>query len=285
MSIIKIKKYDIPFVMLDKRPLNNPELSWKAKGILAYLLSHPDNWTINIGDLIARSTDGEDAVRSGIRELIKAGHIKYTGRERNNGQVGGVLYEVYEIPILTSTPIYGGMDEPDMENRHQDEKPNPDFPNQGFPNQEKQDVNNNELNNKERAQLSKEKQLAGTQKALDNFYKRQASGEVDFSWLGEGLDHFARAFVRACGSEYAPLKRERSFWRKVLLMWQEIGFTDDIIERTVQKMKTQGLNIAGPQSITNMARSMMSSPGQSNFPPEFHASAEFIERNKAIYNK
>ena len=51
------KNKDNPYVMIDKRPLENPSLSWKAKGVLAYLLSRPDDWEIILGDLIKRSTD------------------------------------------------------------------------------------------------------------------------------------------------------------------------------------------------------------------------------------
>lgn len=140
------------------------------------------------------------------------------------------------------------------------------------------DTNNNLINNKEhsassknelaRAKLSKDKHLEGTRKALENYYQRQENGQADFAWLDEGLVGLARAFVGAVGDQYIPTKSERSHWRKVLLEWQQIGITDDIITATVQKMKTQGLNIVGVQSITGMARSTMSI---SDLPPVFHA--------------
>jgi hypothetical protein len=96
-----------PYVMMDKRPIENPQLSWKAKGILAYLLSRPDDWEIWIEDLINRSTDGKDSVRAGIAELRKAGHLVYLGRERKAGQVQRAVWEVHEVP------------QPNVENPHQ----------------------------------------------------------------------------------------------------------------------------------------------------------------------
>ena len=119
-----------------------------------------------------------------------------------------------------------------------------------------------------RAKFSKEEHKSQTLKSLEIFYQKQKEGQADFAWLDEGLVGLARAFVGAVGDQYIPTKSERSHWRKVLLEWQQIGITDDIITATVQKMKTQGLNIVGVQSITGMARSTMSI---SDLPPVFHA--------------
>ncbi|UZM97330.1 hypothetical protein OL548_19285 [Lysinibacillus sp. MHQ-1] len=41
--IYRVVKND-NFVVLDKGFLNNDQLSWKAKGLLAYMLSLPDDW-------------------------------------------------------------------------------------------------------------------------------------------------------------------------------------------------------------------------------------------------
>ncbi len=42
-EIIRVKKCQNNFVMMDKTFLEDTRLSFKAKGILAYLLSKPDN--------------------------------------------------------------------------------------------------------------------------------------------------------------------------------------------------------------------------------------------------
>lgn len=69
-GIIRVQKNRAnPYVMINKQLLENPDLSWKAKGLLAYLLSKPDNWQIRIYNLIKQSRDGEKSVRSGLREL------------------------------------------------------------------------------------------------------------------------------------------------------------------------------------------------------------------------
>lgn len=93
------KDKDNPYVMMDKRPIENPALSWKAKGILSYLLSRPDDWVVRIEDLIKRSPDGDYAVRSAVKELTAAGHITRRYDRDDNGRIKEVVLEVYEQPF------------------------------------------------------------------------------------------------------------------------------------------------------------------------------------------
>lgn len=109
-TIIRVQKNkDNPFVMIDKRPSRNRALSWKAKGILYYLLGKPDNWEINETDLIKQSTDGRDSVRSGLDELQDAGHlVKIKTREK--GKWARNIWTLYEVPIDEN----GNPIDPDM---------------------------------------------------------------------------------------------------------------------------------------------------------------------------
>ena len=87
------------YVIMDKRPLEDKRLSWKAKGILAYLLSKPSNWSIMICDLVKQSDDGKASVRTGMEELINAGYIIMTQEKNEKGHFDGYFYEVFEEPI------------------------------------------------------------------------------------------------------------------------------------------------------------------------------------------
>src|SRR5258706_6547098 len=88
-----IKDKNNPWVMIDRRPIINPALSFKAKGILAYMLCCPDGWEFNIPDLIAHAIDQEASVRTGLRELRKAGHVRYN-RIREGGYIKKWVIEV-----------------------------------------------------------------------------------------------------------------------------------------------------------------------------------------------
>ena len=70
MSIIRVKhNKENPYFMLNRAAVNDDRLSFKAVGILTYLLSKPDNWVVREDDLAARHTEGTHAVRSGLKEL------------------------------------------------------------------------------------------------------------------------------------------------------------------------------------------------------------------------
>jgi hypothetical protein len=98
-----IKSPDNPYVMVDRRPVDNPKLSFKAKGILTYLLSRPDGWEVNVPDLVNHSTDGAAAIRSGLKELRDIHHIKYNPT-RQGGYIKKWVIEVYEIPYDLPMP-------------------------------------------------------------------------------------------------------------------------------------------------------------------------------------
>lgn len=49
--------------------LNDIRLSWRAKGLWAYMMSLPDDWDYSIRGLATRAKDGRDSVMSGLNEL------------------------------------------------------------------------------------------------------------------------------------------------------------------------------------------------------------------------
>lgn len=98
-TIIRTSKRENPYVMIDKYGLNDERLSWKAKGLLAYLLSKPDDWQVYESDLIKRAADGRDSVRTGLRELEKFGYLSRRQIRGENGSFGHMEYIVYERPI------------------------------------------------------------------------------------------------------------------------------------------------------------------------------------------
>lgn len=59
---------------MEKEYLVDQNISWKAKGMLAYLLYCNENATIN--ELIKHSKDRITSVYSGLSELKQAGYLK-----------------------------------------------------------------------------------------------------------------------------------------------------------------------------------------------------------------
>lgn len=100
-NIIRTNKRDSdkPFVMIERSIFENTGLSWRAKGLLGYLLSRPDDWSVCVADLVNRSTDGRDACYAAIKELGDAGYIIKSARPKQAGRFGGFEYVVFEKPV------------------------------------------------------------------------------------------------------------------------------------------------------------------------------------------
>lgn len=64
------------FTTIDNGYLNDEDLSFKAKGILTYLLSLPDDWVVHIEQIVTKSKDGISSFRTGLSELIDKGYLK-----------------------------------------------------------------------------------------------------------------------------------------------------------------------------------------------------------------
>lgn len=99
MSIVRVEKRENPFVQIDKTPINDNRLSWKAKGLLIYLLSKPNNWKVRISDLVNHATDGEKAVYSALQELEDCGYVIRKQIRETNGVFGEIEYTILEIPL------------------------------------------------------------------------------------------------------------------------------------------------------------------------------------------
>lgn len=111
MAIIRIQKRVRPYVQIDKTALEDERLSFKAKGLLCYLLSRPDNWNVRVDHLATVSNDGATAVKSALRELRKAGYCKLRRKmmtdESGASRLSGSEYLVYETPESKETRLSG----------------------------------------------------------------------------------------------------------------------------------------------------------------------------------
>jgi hypothetical protein len=101
-EVIRVVKRPSNFVVMDKAFLEDNNLSYKAKGILAYLLSKPDNWRVIVGDLVSCSTDGKASVYAGLKELKEHGYYEKVPIRKGNRIVKWES-TIYEIPKFLLT--------------------------------------------------------------------------------------------------------------------------------------------------------------------------------------
>jgi hypothetical protein len=88
-----------PYVVITKNIFEDRALSWRAKGMMGYFLSRPDDWTIIIGDLVKRSPEGRTAVRSILNELEKHGYLFKRQLRDEKGHWAGTEMIVLESPL------------------------------------------------------------------------------------------------------------------------------------------------------------------------------------------
>lgn len=138
--IIRSNKRENPYAMIDKYGLEDERLSWKAKGLLAYLLSKPDDWKIYVTELANHAKDKKDSIRAGIKELTECGYISMTRIRDEKNRFKGVQYVVYERPVSITPQTHF----PYTENPHA-EKPDTGKPYTENPPLLSNDLTNNDL--------------------------------------------------------------------------------------------------------------------------------------------
>lgn len=94
---IRKTKRKVNFTTVSNDFLQDANLSWKAKGMIVYILSLPPGWVLNISDLKNRSKDGRDSTAAGLRELMENGYCRRLILRSDGGTFGGYDYEVSDI--------------------------------------------------------------------------------------------------------------------------------------------------------------------------------------------
>lgn len=103
--IIK-SKLDENFSVLPNAIVNRKGMSLKAKGLMWYLLSKPDNWELSIPDVINHSTEKRDAVETVIKELEGLGFLVKEHHRKKNGHFDGYDYFVFDTPQNSANTIF-----------------------------------------------------------------------------------------------------------------------------------------------------------------------------------
>jgi len=213
LAIYRIKKKD-NYVVLDKGFLHEKTLSWQAKGLLAYMLSLPNDWEFNMNDLKNRSKNGRDATYRIMKELIEAGYVTRV-ENRDGGKFGKVEYIVYEVKQSPRTEnpdtVTPYTENPYTENPYPE---NPTLLNNNTTNYK--NTNNDDDDNKDRP---KENGLNAFRFYEENFHPTLSS--VDIEILNYWLDRFPEEIV-LCAMRKALEQNVRriKYIDKILANWE-----------------------------------------------------------------
>lgn len=108
MSIRRTKRKD-KFTIIDNRVFDSG-MSFRAMGVLTFLLSKPDEWVVSVSHLVKTTKEsanklGRDSVYSILKELQDSGFVKRVQARDKDGKIKGVEYVVYDSPQpLTDNP-------------------------------------------------------------------------------------------------------------------------------------------------------------------------------------
>ena len=124
------------YVKIPNDLVDDPTISWKAKGLFCHMASKPDTWNFTVRSLASQFPDGKSAIFAALDELKDRGWI--TSTKRANGQ-GKYKLETSLEP--ESDNQYEAMpesdnrteaDQPQSDNRTKEHEPESDNPDLGY---------------------------------------------------------------------------------------------------------------------------------------------------------
>lgn len=96
MAVFKIEK-NRNYTTMSNYHLRDKNLSYKAKGLLSFMLSLPESWDYSMNGLVSVSKENIRAIRTILQELEE---YKYLVRTRMQNEKGQFKYDysIYEVP-------------------------------------------------------------------------------------------------------------------------------------------------------------------------------------------
>jgi len=90
------------WVTIEQRAIEATRLPWAARGLLAYLLSKPDDWQVRMKELQKRGDLGRDGTYRLLAVLRQFHCLSHEKKRDRNGRMRGGSYAVYEVPYTDS---------------------------------------------------------------------------------------------------------------------------------------------------------------------------------------
>jgi hypothetical protein len=149
MTIITRKRSE-NFAIVPNAVAEDDRVSFEARGVLVYLLAKPNDWHVQIKDIMRAGNIGRDKVYRILKELRTAGYVRLVVHRNADQTIASQEYEVYDNPVPDQLPFPEKAEEaePLPENPEVGE-PLPEKPRPAKPHPEKPDgiIRNKNTNN------------------------------------------------------------------------------------------------------------------------------------------
>ncbi len=118
MAVFRVEKNNNYTVMSNKH-LRDKKLSLKAKGLLSFMLSLPEDWDYSLNGLTAILKENETAIKTALDELKQYKYLVIQKTQNDKG-LFEYTYNIYENPHLDYPEVENPVLEvPEVENQTQ----------------------------------------------------------------------------------------------------------------------------------------------------------------------
>jgi hypothetical protein len=132
VSIVRAPRSEKGWVAIPNATIRDRRLSWKDRGILAFILSLPDDAETTIAKLTEAGPDGTDSTRAALKRLAECGYVKRVKARRPDGTWSTLTY-VYDTPEAAKQASLDQMSLDITAGQHQEGKPGLDEPTKHVP--------------------------------------------------------------------------------------------------------------------------------------------------------
>jgi hypothetical protein len=98
MTIIRAERPHNKFAIIRNEVLQDERLSFRARGILANILSRPDNWRCSAWDLATEGREGRRAILTALTELETFNYLKRVKSQDDKGHWKTESF-IYDQPV------------------------------------------------------------------------------------------------------------------------------------------------------------------------------------------
>ena len=104
MAIIRQRR-EKNYSIISNDILDDQRMSFKARGLLAYMLSKSDDWKFYVDELANHSEqDGKKAVQSALKEIENAGYLKRIKQRDKQGHFSEQDWQLLDVPTFSPQP-------------------------------------------------------------------------------------------------------------------------------------------------------------------------------------
>ncbi|MBU4640098.1 DnaD domain protein [Bacillus toyonensis] len=250
MGIIRVEK-NRNYSVINNTGLRDERLSWKAKGILAYILTLPDDWVFYREELATHSKDGIDSLKSGMKELKEYGYVKRAPIRNDKNKIVSWETVIHEVPQEEPLADFPPVEIPPVGNPPVE---NPLLLNTNIPSTNKLNTNIQNTNYHHDDKESKSHVLVDEEfKVSYNFLKGESIplSEIAITELGEFCDSFGSELIKhAANKAIDENKPKWNYIKAILKSWekQKVKTLDDVaaLDKRFEMSKNRKSNGSGP---------------------------------------